>query len=328
MSHPTTRTRTKIYCFCKKCNGLLLVDPRTKNSHMSKYTGSSITEPSNDDAPSNDSDIEMEMEYNKSPLSGSNYLFLTKKLPIQQKIKKEKISDVLENDYQDRYFENDDKNDDDFENDDDDFRNDDDDFDDDEEVNFASTEFDDNETDLPNIDLNYNFTWIILWILQYQQRYKLPNVVIDSLFKFLRILLLAIDENKFSTFPSSLHKAKNTLGISLKIIIKYVACNKCHKLYNMNELLNETEIPTCSFINFPNHSMERFRQKCNNPLIKKIDSNNDKQIFRPLMTFPLARIRQQLTLFFGRKNFEMSCRKWAERKNETDVLFDIYDGRI
>ena len=46
------------------------------------------------------------------------------------------------------------------------------------------------------------------------------------------------------------------------------------------------------------------------------------------MTFPLVNIRQLLTLFFGRKDFEMSCRKWAERKNETEALFDIYDGVI
>ena len=47
------------------------------------------------------------------------------------------------------------------------------------------------------------------------------------------------------------------------------------------------------------------------------------------MTFPLTNIREQLSLFFGRKNFEMSCRKWAaERTNETEALFDIYDGMI
>src|ERR1051326_3840690 len=91
--------------------------------------------------------------------------------------------------------------------------------------------------------------------------------------------------------------------------------------------LGKTEVQTCSFINFPNHTMERFRQKCNNPLTKKINSNNE-QILRPIMTYPLVNIRQQLTLFFGRKDFEMSCRKWAERKNDTEAMFDIYDGRI
>lgn len=114
-------------------------------------------------------------------------------------------------------------------------------------------------------------------------------------------------------------------------IIKYAACNKCHKLYDINEISNTTEVPTCSFINYPNHSKERFRQKCNNSLVKKIDSNKDggnNPIIRLIMTFPLVNIRRQLTLFFGRKDFEVTCRKWAERENETEALFDIYDGRI
>src|SRR5436190_17909122 len=59
--------------------------------------------------------------------------------------------------------------------------------------------------------------------------------------------------------------------------------------------------------------MERLRQKCNNPLIKKIDSNNE-QILRPIMTYPLVNIRQQLTLFFGRKDFEMSCRNGQKER--------------
>jgi hypothetical protein len=46
------------------------------------------------------------------------------------------------------------------------------------------------------------------------------------------------------------------------------------------------------------------------------------------MTYPLGNIKQQLTLLFGRKDFEMSCREWAVRKNDTEALFDIYDGRI
>ena len=96
--------------------------------------------------------------------------------------------------------------------------------------------------------------------------------------------------------------AKKTLGISTKII-QYAACNKCHKLYDINELsrTENEEIPTCSFINYPNHSMERFQQKCNNPLIKKVDSNNGGQIFRPFIIFPLVNIKQQLTLFLAAK---------------------------
>ena len=306
----TTRIRTKIFCFCKKCNGKL-VNLRTKNAHASKYTSyaeNNFGTIFQEAGPSNAKPSDNVMEYDLlpeitdplpkviEPLSERNYFFLTEKIPIHESAKvqiakKGKISDLVlenllpgnkrdKNDDQDKDSEDSEDDDEDRDSedsedseDDDDEGRDSEDFEDDddeevEEVNFASTEFDDGEPNLPNINLDYSYTWIILWILQYQQQYKLPNVAIDSLFKFLRFFLLTIDENKFLSFPSSLHMAKKTLGISTNII-KYAACNKCHKLYGMNEILNKTEIPTCSFVNYPNHSMERFRQKCNNPLIKK-----------------------------------------------------------
>jgi len=53
--------------------------------------------------------------------------------------------------------------------------------------------------------------------------------------------------------------AKKKLGIPTGIgIVQYGACNKCHKLYDINEMLNKTEIPSCSFLNYPNYSMEKF----------------------------------------------------------------------
>jgi len=357
MSHArSTRTRTKVQCFCTKCNGAL-VDPRTKKGHMSKRINYQEAEPS--ELPDEMDDVEMDdiveaddnemginyqeagpsglidvydnetgdnaMEYD--PLPERNYIFLTKRLPINESeksqfVKKGKISDrVLDNLLSDHSSEDSDNDDQDI-----DFEDSEDSEDDEyEEVNFASPDFDD-EPKLPSMNINHAYAWIILWILQYQQRYKLSNVAIDSLFKFLRFFLLTIDKNRFSSFPSSLYMAKKDLGITTEIF-QYSACNKCHKLYDIKEILNSTEIQTCSFKNYPNHPMERLRQKCNNPLIKKIDSNNE-QIFRPIMTYPLVNIKQQLTLFFGRKDFEMSCRKWAERKNETEALFDIYDGMV
>src|SRR2546422_657087 len=94
-----------------------------------------------------------------------------------------------------------------------------------EEINFASPDFDTNELKLPpNLD-NDTYIWVILWVLQYQQRYKLSNIAIDSLFKFLRFTLSTIDASKFSSFPSSLYMAKKKLGIPTEVI-QYAACNK------------------------------------------------------------------------------------------------------
>src|SRR5204863_8048184 len=91
---------------------------------------------------------------------------------------------------------------------------------------------------------------------------------------------------------------KKKLGIPTEVI-QYAACNKCYKLYDINEL-DKTEVQTCSFINYPNHTIERFRQKCNNLLTKKINSNNE-QILRPIMIYPSSGnfLRSRSALFCG-----------------------------
>ena len=50
------------------------------------------------------------------------------------------------------------------------------------------------------------------------------------------------------SLPFLITHGKKKLGIPTGIgIVQYGACNKCHKLYDINEMLNKTEIPSCSF---------------------------------------------------------------------------------
>ncbi|RGB39835.1 hypothetical protein C1646_754081 [Rhizophagus diaphanus] len=173
-----SRTRTKVYCFCNKCNGAL-VDLRTKSKHRSinyKEAGPSRLLPDNDEMGDNEIEINYQeadkmdykaMEYKLSdipgPLPERNYLFLTKKMPINES---ENLQLVKDNDDQNRPSkdsgEEDDQNidlDDSDEKKDDDY----------EEINFTSPEFDNDETKLPP-NLNDDVcTWVMLWILQYQQ---------------------------------------------------------------------------------------------------------------------------------------------------------------
>src|SRR5215204_3275170 len=170
------RTRTKVQCFCIKCNGTL-VDPRTKKSHMSRRiidyqeAGPSWLPDEIDDIEMDDNGTDDKMDDNamEYPL----HIFLTKKLPINksakyQKVKKGRISDrVLEhllldddNDDLSANSDNDDQVIDLEESEDEDFEN-----DDYEVVNFASPDFNDDEPKLPPNLINDAFTWIILWIL-------------------------------------------------------------------------------------------------------------------------------------------------------------------
>ena len=65
MSH--LRNRTKVYCFCKKCNGCL-VDPRTKKNHTSAYNinsqgaGSSAIKPHEEVNDDEDMDLNIYQE--------------------------------------------------------------------------------------------------------------------------------------------------------------------------------------------------------------------------------------------------------------------------
>src|SRR3954471_9532722 len=90
MSFQTKRVRTKVYCYCKKCNSSL-VNPRTKKRHISKRINYEESRPSDEI-----NDIEMDfneiddnaMEHDP-PVTERDYNFLIKKLPINES---EKIS--------------------------------------------------------------------------------------------------------------------------------------------------------------------------------------------------------------------------------------------
>src|SRR5437763_202031 len=180
------RTRTFKICYCRKCDGCKLVDPRTKEKHESKYvrinfdinnyqeaepsdTGPSDTVP--DTRPSADANFDVEMKYKPLSIitdssSERNYCYLTKKLPVYKsaKVKKGKILDlVLDNILSDNDSDDDDYDDDNDSSENNDNSEDDDDSedsenddnsenDDEEEINFASTDFDNDELKLPNID--------------------------------------------------------------------------------------------------------------------------------------------------------------------------------
>ena len=116
------RIRTKVFCYCKKCNGAL-VDPRTKLKHTSKYQSSiagpsrAVAEPSGaepfgvnqsdaepSDAEPSDaepSDAEPAINYDEMEwdpierLSERNNIFLTKKLPHENRQKEKEKYPLL-----------------------------------------------------------------------------------------------------------------------------------------------------------------------------------------------------------------------------------------
>lgn len=178
----------------------------------------------------------------------------------------------------------------------------------------------------PTID--GQFSWILLWIMNFRIRFNISETATESLVKFMKLVLTEIGGNEFTNFPSSLYLAKKSLGLNDQFH-SFVPCPKCHKLYNKDEVVNfrqnETlSIMRCNHIEFPNSSSRRLRY-CDIPLSRK---PYNSEFIQPELIFPFAGIREQLAAMFRRKGFENSLRHWANRSGFDDILTDIYDGRV
>ena len=153
----------------------------------------------------------------------------------------------------------------------------------------------------------------------------------DSLVKFIRYILILLDKNTYNSFPTSLYMARKKLGVCAHVI-KYATCEKCCKLYNVSEVSTDkpNQVPTtihCNHSEFPNHPMANQRKECGAKLAKNVPVSNGI-IYRPSLTFPIVSLKHQLQLMYNRKGFEESCKKWADRRNDSRYLNDIYDGRV
>ncbi|GBB93348.1 hypothetical protein RclHR1_21510001 [Rhizophagus clarus] len=152
-----TKTRTKVHCFCKECNGKL-VDSRMKASHKLKYNKSYANNIFSDDQEAEPSNVR--------PNIDDNYAMEYKPL-LKMILSNAKQSDAIDNKAME-YYDDENRDFKSYENDnedgvsrgfeDDEEYGDSEDFDDDdeEEVNFTSKDFDDSEPKLPNI-INDNY---------------------------------------------------------------------------------------------------------------------------------------------------------------------------
>jgi hypothetical protein len=182
--------------------------------------------------------------------------------------------------------------------------------------------------DLNDITTHNEFLWILLWIMKFRMRFNIPETATESLIKFIKLLLGEIGGLAFENFPATLYKARNILNIEDRFH-SFVACTKCHKLYNKHEVeeFRQDEnlvVMKCRHIEFPNSSRRRM---CQNPLSHQIRLLNEVSN-QSEMIYPFSTIRQQLAILYLQPGFEKSLRHWVNRSHSDDIITDIYDGEI
>src|SRR5213080_4169289 len=96
---------------------------------------------------------------------------------------------------------------------------------------FTAPDFDDfdfeSDDEYPDSNIEFNDSWILLWILKYQVRFHLPDVAINSLIKFFRIVLSDADNERFKNFPTSSYMMRKMLEFG-KHSKRYAVCPSCN----------------------------------------------------------------------------------------------------
>jgi hypothetical protein len=365
------KTRKLVECKCiLHCNGSKLVDPRTLKKHQKEVDRFRVYEPHQDDegspnsirertispveqnrSPSNDSTNEViqtdqELEQNRSPSNDStDGVIQTDQEPVNLPKKRKRrnkfrsaVPDeqepvLSEEDFEEDFEVPDDGDGSSIEDEEDDRGLSEDDV---PVEQFTAPDFDDldfeSDHEYSNTNSDRDDSWILLWIFKYQARFRLPDVAIDSLIKFFKMVLLDADQSRFETFPTSSYVAKKLLGIG-KQERTYAVCPKCNTLYKVAEILpqNVTDRSNsgfkCTHVEFPNHPRRGLREPCGTELTRRVPVGNG-YMRKPKMVFPIPSLKIQLITMYQRPGFESLLSKWTNRNVDTGMMSDIYDGEI
>ncbi|KAI7846847.1 hypothetical protein BDC45DRAFT_528101, partial [Circinella umbellata] len=128
------------------------------------------------------------------------------------------------------------------------------------------------------------------------QRQYLSEVAAEILMAFINIIL-----SYTNTSCPKLPK---------KLLKRYVACKKCHKIYTLDVLL-ASEKTLCNHTEYPHHPSSAWSVKlCNEQLFKNGSCKKNQQ----LKEYPYHSVIKGLQIIY--------------RQQTTDVYYDIYDGNM
>src|SRR6185437_16173115 len=173
--------------------------------------------------------------------------------------------------------------------------------------------------------MNFNDSWILLWILKYQARFRLPDVAINSLIKFFRIVLSDADNERFKNFPTSSYMMRKMLEFG-KHSKRYAVCPSCNKLYKESEILLTSGFK-CNHVEFLNHPRRNLRKPYGTKVTDRVPITSGF-IIKPKMVYPLPSLKAQIIAMYQRPGFESLLEKWTNRNEEAGLYTNIYDGEI
>ena len=173
-------------------------------------------------------------------------------------------------------------------------------------------------------------TWILFVICNWQLSNYISDSAISTLLHFLCNLFAKMGKESFTmslstTFPTSLYKLHQWLGIRKDDFECVICCPDCYKLYNSIDDIRyvkagKTLLRRCTHTTLDN-------TKCNGHLVAEIKVNgstayypNKIYCYKPL----ISSIEQLLQI----PGFEERCEEWRGRTIGENMYADIYDGHV
>jgi hypothetical protein len=178
---------------------------------------------------------------------------------------------------------------------------------------------------------NIDEEWIIIFILRFQTRFRLPDTAIDTLIKFIKHLLTELDCERFKNFPTFLYTTRKKLGLNHQFV-NFSVCPSCHKLHSLDDIKQHTiqeqkAIKKCDHVQFPNNHRHSL-QKYDTPLSEQKELGDSKIVNSSLLIYPMTNVKDQFLHMYQRPDFEKNLKLWADRTVNEEVLCDLYDGEI
>ncbi|CAC5383015.1 unnamed protein product [Mytilus coruscus] len=112
----------------------------------------------------------------------------------------------------------------------------------------------------------------------------------------------------------------------------YVIRRKCFALYKYDDCVKiiegEKQSATCTNILFPNHTQIARRRPCGELLLKVVKLSDGLKCLYPFKTYCYKSSEQSLEQLLRVPDFQRKCEKWRERRQETGIMTDVFDGKI
>lgn len=177
---------------------------------------------------------------------------------------------------------------------------------------------------------------VVTFFLTFRVIYNVSDQAILLLLKFVKYLICkvgtAFQISELSNdlrFPKTIQGCYSLLKQNKSPCTEFIICPSCHMLYDHSIVASSsrTQIPKCSFVEFPNHPHLRFRQPCNYTLLNSVLRKGTVNL-KPKKLYYFYGIKASLSAMLLRHNFLNICNDCLTTQQIKPLMADITDGRV